>query len=249
MPTHRLAESQRPTVSAVGEFAYKETLRKVPGGQVWLQLIPEPDNPHDPKAISIRYQGRVVAYIPRDKTGRYWANVCRVIASGKTPGVKANVYHNNSTDYHEVTLYILAGPKGIGNEKGLIPKRKSYKVPDAYQGKPRRHRHDLPLDRPHRSAHQRDEPYGHPRPISAKRLVETSTRTEVQALPRQTLSLLWKAPQTRPVGRSGWLLSSRKLRPSGKRRRPRTTADAALQPFSYSLFPSSSSSRSTERNP
>ena len=81
---HRMAASKSATVAAVGEHAYKPALRNVPGGEVWVELIPEPDNPYDSTAISVRYRGNVIAYIPRDRTNRYWNNVCRIVASGKT---------------------------------------------------------------------------------------------------------------------------------------------------------------------
>ncbi|WP_233426076.1 hypothetical protein [Corynebacterium silvaticum] len=41
-----LLSSQRPTVAAVGVFAYKDTLRRLPSGVQYFELVPEPDNPH-----------------------------------------------------------------------------------------------------------------------------------------------------------------------------------------------------------
>lgn len=128
---HRMAASKSATVAAVGEHAYKPALRNVPGGEVWVELIPEPDNPYDSTAISVRYRGNVIAYIPRDRTNRYWNNVCRIVASGKTPTAKAKVYHSNN-DWHEVSLFILAGDRGLGSTAGLVPKASSYDVPGAY---------------------------------------------------------------------------------------------------------------------
>lgn len=128
---HRLPPSQKATVAAVGEHAYKRALRATPGGEVWVELIPEPDNPYDPNAISVRYRGGVIAYIPRDRTSRYWNNICRIVASGKTPTAKAKVYHSNN-DWHEVSLFILAGDRGLGSTAGLVPKANSYDVPGAY---------------------------------------------------------------------------------------------------------------------
>lgn len=129
---HRLPASKSATVAAVGEHAYKPALRNVPAGEVWVELIPEPDNPYDSNAISVRYRGNVIAYIPRDRTGRYWNNVCRIIASGKTPTVKAKVFHSHR-DWHEVSLFILAGDRGLGSTAGLVAKASSYDVPGAYR--------------------------------------------------------------------------------------------------------------------
>lgn len=129
---HRMAPSKTVTVAAVGEHAYKPTLRNVPEGIQWVELVPEPDNPHNNRAISIRYNGAVIAYIPRDRTKTYWPTVARIIASGKTPKVKAKIYHSKSGDFHEVSLFILSGDKGLGSTSGLIPKAANYEVPNAF---------------------------------------------------------------------------------------------------------------------
>lgn len=72
---HRLPASKSATVAAVGEHAYKPALRNVPAGEVWVELIPEPDNPYDSNAISVRYRGNVITYIPRDRTGLSTATI------------------------------------------------------------------------------------------------------------------------------------------------------------------------------
>lgn len=130
---HRMPPSKSATVAAVGEHAYKSTLRGVPSGEVWVELIPEPDNPHDPNAISVRYNGSVIAYIPKERTSRYRDNVCRIVASGRTPLAKAKVYHG-ANDFHEVSLFLLAGDRGLGSDEGLIPKATTYEVPNSFQG-------------------------------------------------------------------------------------------------------------------
>ncbi|MFC3850111.1 HIRAN domain-containing protein [Corynebacterium hansenii] len=155
-----MAASKSATVAAVGEHAYKPALRNVPGGEVWVELIPEPDNPYDSHAISVRYRGNVIAYVPRDRTGRYWNNVCRIVASGKTPTAKAKIYHS-SGDFHEVSLFILAGDRGLGSTAGLVAKADSYDVPGAYRktaGAPRKSSSSQPrLSAP-------SEKFGAPRP-------------------------------------------------------------------------------------
>lgn len=128
-----LIPSKRPTVAAVGEFAYKDALRKVPDGDLLLELVPEPDNPYDPWAISVRYGGDVIAYVPRGRTSSYWQVVARVAASGKTARVKGRVVANRAADFYEVSLYLLAGDNALGNVKGLVSKSSAYDVPDAYR--------------------------------------------------------------------------------------------------------------------
>lgn len=68
----QLNSAKSVTVQAVGEFAYKDTLARTPEGMFLAQLVPEPDNPYDPNAISVRYNGDVIAYIPADRTSKYW---------------------------------------------------------------------------------------------------------------------------------------------------------------------------------
>ena len=128
-----LTPSKSPTVAAVGEFAYKEALRRAPSGEVMLEVVPEPDNPHDSRAISIRHNGNVIGYIPRDRTSTYWPVVARVAASGKIARVKGKIYGNKATDFYEVSLHLLSGDKALGSAAGLVPKAPNYAVPNAYK--------------------------------------------------------------------------------------------------------------------
>lgn len=127
-----LTPAQRPTVAAVGEFAYKDALRRAPSGEIMLEVVPEPDNPHDSRAISVRFRGDVIGYVPRDRTSTYWPVVARVAASGKTARVKGKIYANKATDHYEVSLYLLSGDKAIAGVSGLVPKSANYDVPKAY---------------------------------------------------------------------------------------------------------------------
>lgn len=137
-----LKPSKRPTVAVVGEFAYKTTLRNLPAGIQLFELVPEPDNPYDNRAISVRKNGNVVGYIPRDRTSTYWPIIARVTASGMTPRVQGKLYKSNSNDYFEVSINLLAGESAIPKTAKLTPKASSYSVPNAYKtdpapGKPR----------------------------------------------------------------------------------------------------------------
>ncbi|MCG7231082.1 HIRAN domain-containing protein [Corynebacterium propinquum] len=130
---HQMRPSKTPTVAAVGEFAYSDALDKLPAGNCLVELIPEPDNPYDDRAISIRHHDDVIGYIPRHQTGQYWGSVCRIIASGKTPQARALIQRVELDDTAEVFLYLLPGDSGIGSESGLIAKADEYSVPDAYK--------------------------------------------------------------------------------------------------------------------
>lgn len=34
-----------------------------------LELVPEPDNPHDPEAVAIKFNGTMLGYVPGDQNG------------------------------------------------------------------------------------------------------------------------------------------------------------------------------------
>ena len=103
-----------------------------------LEVVPEPDNPYDSQAISIRYKGSVIGYIPRGRTKTYWPVVARVAESGKIARVQGKIYSNPSADYFEVSVHLLAGDKALEGVAGLVPKSSSYSVPDAFSKDPSR---------------------------------------------------------------------------------------------------------------
>lgn len=129
-----LLSSQRPTVAVVGAFAYKDALRRLPSGVQYFELVPEPDNPYDDHAISVRSRGDVVGYIPRERTSTYWPIIARITASGMTARVKGKLHKNG--DYFDVSVYLLSGDKALTAESGLVAKSRSYTVPPAYTGAP-----------------------------------------------------------------------------------------------------------------
>lgn len=57
-----------------------------------FELIAEPDNPHDPWAISVRADGHTVGYIPRSDAPEWAPVVRRVMASGLVPIVPGRMY-------------------------------------------------------------------------------------------------------------------------------------------------------------
>lgn len=66
-------------VRAVGVSHYQEPLRRVSGAglegpvrhQVRAALAPEPENPHDPNAVTVRVEGELVGYLSREDAVRY----------------------------------------------------------------------------------------------------------------------------------------------------------------------------------
>ena len=57
--------AKRYSVGIVGESNYQAAIAELREGE-HVELVPEPDNPHDPRAISVRDgEGAVIGYIPR----------------------------------------------------------------------------------------------------------------------------------------------------------------------------------------
>ena len=55
-------------------------------------LVPEPDNPYDKNAISVRIKGRLVGYLSKDDAKRYKPFVDRIVASGHLPVTNASIW-------------------------------------------------------------------------------------------------------------------------------------------------------------
>ena len=107
-------------MEAVGEFAHKRALDRTPKGIFDAELIPEVNNPYDPDAISVRYQGETIAYIPRGLTSSYWQAVAKVVASGAVPMVDAKKYRGTDGSA-EVKLYLPEGEKALPAEYRNLP--------------------------------------------------------------------------------------------------------------------------------
>lgn len=56
------------------------------------QLVPEPDNPHDANAVSVRVNGQVVGYLDRDAALVYRPNIHRIAASGMVATTTARIW-------------------------------------------------------------------------------------------------------------------------------------------------------------
>lgn len=76
-------------VRVVGTSHYQDPLVALSGRQADEQirvekvaaLVPEPDNPHDPNAIAIHIEGRVVGYLAREENSR-WRDVVAMAEIG-----------------------------------------------------------------------------------------------------------------------------------------------------------------------
>lgn len=89
-------------VPAAGEFFYlkknlslfeRRPTKSQPAEAFFdVTLVPEPDNPHDPQAVSLRHDGKIVGYLPADVAAGYHLPVQRIVASGAEVRASARAY-------------------------------------------------------------------------------------------------------------------------------------------------------------
>lgn len=85
-----------------GEYYYQDAilplLPRLPGNgdpveaELVVDLVPEKDNPHDRRAVSIRSGDKVLGYLPKEMAAEYALPVQRIVASGATARANASVY-------------------------------------------------------------------------------------------------------------------------------------------------------------
>ncbi len=56
------------------------------------ELVPEPDNPHDSRAISVRLDGQCVGYLPAKDSPDFYPVLAKLISSGVVPTVRTRVW-------------------------------------------------------------------------------------------------------------------------------------------------------------
>jgi hypothetical protein len=86
-------------VNVAGESHYQEALRELTGTDGSEQvrreaeavLVPEPGNPHDPNAVRVEIDGRLVGYLPRGAAVAYGPMLQAVIARGRAAACEAMI--------------------------------------------------------------------------------------------------------------------------------------------------------------
>ena len=85
-------------------------------------LVPEPDNRFDPRAIAVRVQGQVVGHLPRDDAHRYFPVLAELVAQGLQPRVPCHLWVSEwkpedrerrnaaGTDFHAGVAVALGQP-------------------------------------------------------------------------------------------------------------------------------------------
>ncbi len=89
----------RELVAVVGESHYQDALRAVTGSDGTIEvrhecraaLVAEPGNPHDPNAVMVQIDGRLVGYLSRADAVAYGPLVSEIAARGRTAVAEAMV--------------------------------------------------------------------------------------------------------------------------------------------------------------
>lgn len=114
----------RGFVAAVGESQYQKELREIvrsnggpdPGGvriEVFVALVPEPRNRHDPNAISIQLDGKKLAYLSREDAEEY-QEVVRLLAARNSIGAARAVILGGARNKPSYGVFLdLADPDEV----------------------------------------------------------------------------------------------------------------------------------------
>jgi len=100
------AQSKRTTllvghrlVNVAGESHYQEALRELVGPTTAAEiavdteavLVPEPSNPHDPNAVMVQIDGKLVGYLPRDDAVAYGPALRELGERGRAGACEARI--------------------------------------------------------------------------------------------------------------------------------------------------------------
>lgn len=124
-----LGRAEWPTIEVVGEHAYGKEIRAAlhasgvrTAGQrdteveaLPVELVPEPDNPFDPNAISLRWRNQVLGYLSREDAIRYAQPVRRITASRLSVATTARIlaYEDGSNKLQARVTVALPEPELI----------------------------------------------------------------------------------------------------------------------------------------
>ena len=86
-------------VNVAGESHYQEALQELTGTDGTSEirqdaeavLVPEPSNPHDPNAVMVQIDERLVGYLPRAAAVAYASMIAAVRDRGRAPACEAMI--------------------------------------------------------------------------------------------------------------------------------------------------------------
>ncbi len=109
-------------MNVAGESHYQEALHEIVGpgaeGEVALDtealLVPEPSNPHDPNAVMVQIDGRLVGYLPRHEAVAYGATLRKLSERGRTGACEARIAgHGGGSGTTNLGVFLrLPDPEG-----------------------------------------------------------------------------------------------------------------------------------------
>jgi hypothetical protein len=112
--TYRLWSDTRGSwcdYEVVGEYYYIDNIQRLfpsawnhDGDELFrdVELVPEPDNPYDEWAISVRADGRVLGHLKREDAPAWAAVIRRITASGLTAITNGRIYLYQSANWYDV---------------------------------------------------------------------------------------------------------------------------------------------------
>jgi len=96
-------------------------------------LVPEPDNPYDTNAISVRIKGKVVGYLEREVAPLYKPHVDRITASGHLPTTIARLWASTRSTWDNSTVRLVSNVRLALTEPHVLvplndPPKEKYSV-------------------------------------------------------------------------------------------------------------------------
>ena len=99
-------------VSVVGESHYQPALRELAatGPNIIAGLVPEPANRHDPNAIQVQVQAKVVGYLSREDAIRYLPLLRRYAKEGRIVACDGFIIGGREKGHHYGVILSLPEP-------------------------------------------------------------------------------------------------------------------------------------------
>ncbi len=129
-------------MNVAGESHYQEALHEIVGpgaeGEVALDtealLVPEPSNPHDPNAVMVQIDGRLVGYLPRHEAVAYGATLRKLSERGRTGACEARIAGHGGGSGTRTSGSSCACPTRRGRTRPYTSSRKTISVESDLRG-------------------------------------------------------------------------------------------------------------------
>ncbi len=116
-------------LEVVGESHHQAVIEKLIGGRrpervratFWATLVPEPDNPYDTNAVSVRVDGTHVGYITRPGAKAFAPILDRLAQAGRVAYCRADVVGGGKTESGDQASYgVFVYAADVSEQKELI---------------------------------------------------------------------------------------------------------------------------------